>query len=211
MFQITQADKSTIVDEAVNYIRTLQQTLQKLQRKKLERLHGVAPINYEPSVVTPQKLVIDSREAFIADQVSSSNLANTSTPANSNSSNSVLPFVSRFPPIFQTWTSQNVILNVCGEQAQINICAPKKPGLFTAICYVLEKHRIDVVSAHGSSDQNWTMFMIQAHVSPKNSFLPFIYQKIQSLIIALVQCRWMNMIFFSIKVMIYASLSNIFA
>ncbi|KAI8532800.1 hypothetical protein RHMOL_Rhmol11G0242700 [Rhododendron molle] len=166
------ADKSTIVDEAVNYIRTLQQTLQKLQRKKLERLHGVAPINYEPSLVTPQKLAIDSREAFVADQVSSSNLANTSTPANSNSSNSVLPFVSRFPPIFQTWTSQNVILNVCGEQAQINICAPKKPGLFAAICYVLEKHKIDVVSAHVSSDQNWTMLMIQAHARIAHDQLP---------------------------------------
>ncbi|KAH7833196.1 hypothetical protein Vadar_003976 [Vaccinium darrowii] len=156
------ADKSTIVDEAVSYIKTLQQTLQKLQRKKLERLHGVTSINYDPSTVTPQKLAIESREAFVADQVSSSNLANV-TPTNSNNSNSVLPFASRFPPIFQTWTSQNVILNICGEQAQINICSPKKPGLFAAICYVMEKHKIDVVSAHVSSDQNWTMFMIQAH------------------------------------------------
>lgn len=155
----------------MNYIKTLQQTLQKLQRKKLERLHGVTSINYDPSTVTPQKLAIESREAFVADQVSSSNLANV-TPTNSNNSNSVLPFASRFPPIFQTWTSQNVILNICGDQAQINICSPKKPGLFAAICYVMEKHKIDVVSAHVSSDQNWTMFMIQAHVSPQNSFLP---------------------------------------
>lgn len=32
-----QADESTIVDEAVNYIKTLQQTLQNLQKQQLER------------------------------------------------------------------------------------------------------------------------------------------------------------------------------
>ncbi|CAL5378719.1 unnamed protein product [Camellia sinensis] len=39
----------------------------------------------------------------------------------------------------------------------------KKAGLFTVICYMLEKHKLDVVSAHVSSDQNRTMYMIQAH------------------------------------------------
>ncbi|XP_057493252.1 transcription factor bHLH95-like [Actinidia eriantha] len=151
--QPPKADKSTIVDEAVNYIKTLQQSLQKLQRKKLERLHNVTTsINFEPSMIAPQKLGMDTREAFVADQVSSN--------PNSNSSG----LVSRFPPVFQSWTSQNVVLNVCGDQAQISVCAPKKLGIFTAICYVMEKHKLDVVSAHvSSSDQNRTMFMIQAH------------------------------------------------
>ncbi|KAI8026261.1 Haloacid dehalogenase-like hydrolase domain-containing protein [Camellia lanceoleosa] len=43
------------------------------------------------------------------------------------------------------------------------MCSMKKAGLFTAICYVLEKHKLDVVSAHVSSDQNRTMYMIQAY------------------------------------------------
>lgn len=154
-----QADKSTIVDEAVNYIKTLQHTLQKLQKQKLERLQSSAgtTMNYEPSLLTSQKLALDSREAFLADQVSSnSNMAITP----SNSSNS------RIPPVFQTWTSPNVTLNVFGNEAHISVCSSKKPGLLTTICYVLEKHKLEVVSAHVSSDYNRTMFMIQTNVSP---------------------------------------------
>ncbi|GMP38334.1 hypothetical protein CsSME_00009618 [Camellia sinensis var. sinensis] len=157
---LPKADKSTIVDEAVTHIKSLQQTLQKLQRQKLERLHGLTPMNFDgqSSIITPQKLPMDSREAFMADQVSSNN-------TNSNSSNALPVSLSRFPPLFQTWTSPNVILNVCDDHAQNIVCSMKKAGLFTAICYVLEKHKLDVVSARVSSDQNRTMYMIQAHVS----------------------------------------------
>ncbi|GMP38327.1 hypothetical protein CsSME_00009614 [Camellia sinensis var. sinensis] len=164
------ADKSTIVDEAVTHIKSLQQTLQKLQRQKLERLHGLTPMNFDgqSSIITPQKLSMDSRQAFMADQVSSNN-------TNSNSSNSLSVSLSRFPPLFQTWTSPNVILNVCGDHAQISVCSIKKAGLFTVICYVLEKHKLDVVSAHVSSDQNQTMYMIQAHARIAPDQLPEVF------------------------------------
>ncbi|XVF01277.1 hypothetical protein REPUB_Repub04eG0074000 [Reevesia pubescens] len=155
------ADKSTIVDEAVNYIKTLQQTLQKLQKQKLERLQGATNFGYEPSIMTSQKQAFDSREAFLADQVSSSDLANDISATNFSNSLSV----SQFPVTFQTWTSSNVVLNVCGKEAQISACSPSKPGLFTTICYILEKHKIEVISAHVSSDSNQSMFMIQAHAS----------------------------------------------
>ncbi|CAK9174797.1 unnamed protein product [Ilex paraguariensis] len=160
------ADKSTIVDEAVNYIKILQHRLQKLQKQKLERLQGVTSLNYDPSIITPQKIATDSREAFLADQGSSSNLFITAR----NSSNSRL--IPRFPTIFQTWTSPNVILNVCGEDAHISVCSPKKPGLLSTICYVLDKHKLEVVSAHVSSDQTRSMFMIQAHASEAPDQIP---------------------------------------
>ncbi|XWS62921.1 hypothetical protein CRYUN_Cryun06bG0052000 [Craigia yunnanensis] len=158
------ADKSTIVDEAVNYIKTLQQTLLKLQKQKLERLQGSINFGYELPMMTTQKQAFDSsREAFLADQVSSSNdLANIGA---TNFSNSLS--VSQFPVLFQTWTSSNVVLNICGKEAQISVCSPKKPGLFTTICYILEKHKIEVISAHVSSDSNQSMFMIQAHLHSK--------------------------------------------
>ncbi|KAF2321136.1 hypothetical protein GH714_034378 [Hevea brasiliensis] len=124
------ADKSTIVDEAVNYIKTLQQTLQKLQKQKLERLQDQG----------------------------SNNLAIASTKPSNN-----VPSVARFPVLFQTWTSSNVVLNICGDEAQISICSSKKHCLFTTICYVLEKHNIEILSAHVSSDCNQSMYMIQAH------------------------------------------------
>ncbi|KAJ6315117.1 hypothetical protein OIU78_018580 [Salix suchowensis] len=151
------ADKSTIVDEAVNYIKTLQQTLQELQKEKLESLQGAMTFGYEPSLIAPQKQA-DSREAFLADQVSSSNLAISAAQS--------LPSASRYDPVhFQTWTSSNVVLNICGDEAQISVCSPKKPGLFATICYVLEKHNVEVLSAHVSSDSNRSMHMIQAHAS----------------------------------------------
>ncbi|XP_022763397.1 transcription factor bHLH95-like [Durio zibethinus] len=162
------ADKSTIVDEAVNYIETLQQTLQKLRKQKLERLQGSNHVGYEPSsMMNNQKQAFDlCREAFLADQVSSSDPTIFS--------NSLL--VSQFPVLFQTWTSSNVVLNLCGNEAQISVCSPKKPGLFTTICYILEKHKIEVISAHVSSDSNQSMFMIQAHASGASNQLSAAFQ-----------------------------------
>ncbi|KAJ4716296.1 transcription factor bHLH95-like [Melia azedarach] len=161
------ADKSTIVDEAVSYIKTLQQTLQKLQKQKLERLQGVSSFGFEPSVITPQKLAAfnsSSRDAFLADKIqgSSANLVGAIDATNSSNFPSVSP---NYPVIFQTWTSSNVVLNICGDEAHISICSFKKPGLFSTICYVLEKHNIEVISAQVSSDFTRRMYMIQAHVN----------------------------------------------
>ncbi|KAI3912585.1 hypothetical protein MKW92_039077 [Papaver armeniacum] len=97
------ADKSTIVDEAVNYIKTLQHSLQK-QKQRLE----------------------------------------------------------------------NKVLSVNGDDAQISVCAPRKPGLLTTCCYVLEKHKLEVVTTHVSSDCYRSMFMIHAHVSSHYMLLSFI-------------------------------------
>ncbi|KAF9602180.1 hypothetical protein IFM89_025480, partial [Coptis chinensis] len=155
------ADKSTIVDEAINYIKTLQLTLQKLQKQKLERMRGAAAIDYDPSLmVTPNLLTYNSsREAYLAEQVSSMNLGMV---ANSSNSLQVVPSI---PICFQTWSSPNVVLNVCGEDAQISVCAPKKSGLFTTIVCVLEKHKIDVVTAQISSDLYKNMYTIHAHAT----------------------------------------------
>ncbi|MQL76731.1 hypothetical protein Taro_009129 [Colocasia esculenta] len=158
------ADKSTIVDEAVNYIRTLQLTLQKLQKQKLERLRGA--ILEEPLLpVTAQQTHVpaaetSSREAFMADR--GKNWA-AITP-------SLAISVPLFAQSFQTWTSPNVVLSMTGNDAHINICAMKKPGLLSSVLYVLERHKLEVVSAHVSSDYFRSMFMIHAHVSLKNSY-----------------------------------------
>lgn len=172
-----QADKSTIVDEAVNYIRTLQQTLHKLQKQKLEKLQGatnnninIGETSINNTINNPQpKLVYDTREAFLADQGSSNDLVNmgniNNTTTTNNNNNNNPNSHSLFPVIFQTWTSSNVVLNICGEEAHISVCSPKKPGLFSSICYVLEKHKITLISAQISSDANRNMYMIHAHVS----------------------------------------------
>ncbi|KAH6818917.1 hypothetical protein C2S51_002520 [Perilla frutescens var. frutescens] len=144
------ADKSTIVDEAVNYIKNLQQTLEELEKRKLERMHGV---------ITQNKLTVQSREAFLAELGSSGNMAVTLAGPNQLYSGP------DYPAIFKTWTSPNVILNICGRDGHINVCCMRKPGLFTAVCFVMEKHNLEVVSAQASSDRARSMYMIHARAN----------------------------------------------
>ncbi|KAG8497963.1 hypothetical protein CXB51_007169 [Gossypium anomalum] len=161
-----QADKSTVVDEAVNYIKTLQQTLQNLQKQKLERsIQGAINLGYHPSLAMStqnQTLEYSSREAFLADQVSSSSidLANNNNATKISSSFSMS--IQSRPVTFETWTSSNLVLNVSGNEAQKAVCPPKKPGLLATICYILKKHKMEVVSAQVSSFCNHSMSMIQA-------------------------------------------------
>uniref|UniRef100_A0A3Q7ESJ5 Uncharacterized protein n=1 Tax=Solanum lycopersicum TaxID=4081 RepID=A0A3Q7ESJ5_SOLLC len=90
-----QADKSKIVYEALNCIRKLQNTFNKLESSQ--------KVGYR-------------LEKYAGDHGSTCNSTTI------------------------TQSSTNVVLNVAGEDAHISVCCPKKPGLFTTICYVLEKH-----------------------------------------------------------------------
>ncbi|ERN08698.1 hypothetical protein AMTR_s00017p00226990 [Amborella trichopoda] len=94
------ADKSTIVDEAVNYIKSLQKSLQALQKQKTEK--GRAVGSNECELGAPR---FESRESFLADQ---------------GSSRSCVGSVIQQPPVafspfspsscFQTWSSPNVVV-----------------------------------------------------------------------------------------------------
>ncbi|GER44833.1 basic helix-loop-helix (bHLH) DNA-bindingsuperfamily protein [Striga asiatica] len=139
------ADKATIVDEAVVFIQKLQQTLGALQTQKAQRLYGNAKVSAQ------------TREAFIAEQVSTSRGPTTS----SNPS----PLIAGGPIYFKTWTSPNVILSACGKDAQINICCPTKPCLLAVICFVLDKYKIEVLSGQVSSGVNRSMFMLQVRAT----------------------------------------------
>uniref|UniRef100_A0A7N0TDZ2 BHLH domain-containing protein n=1 Tax=Kalanchoe fedtschenkoi TaxID=63787 RepID=A0A7N0TDZ2_KALFE len=285
-------DKVKIVEETVNYIRTLEQTLQTLQTKKQEKLketRGSISFNpYSPSsssMMPPQphpqpQMVVEpyeaiSREALLTEYyLNSSSSSRSITPPNSNAptpkghnttaSNSALgsppivmidtppnnlsgnicgsppivmidtpPSASSLkhnpnlsgnicgsppivmidtppnacslkpntnlsgniwasPPIvmkpnpgpgagetpakvtlspssvaFQTFTSKNVVLCVCGPEANFNICGARKPGFYTSICSVLEKYRLEVKSLQVSSEEhsNLTKVMFQARTT----------------------------------------------
>ncbi|KAL9244926.1 hypothetical protein vseg_018640 [Gypsophila vaccaria] len=169
------ADKSTIVDEAISYIKTLQTTLQRLQKQKLKTLQGCPsnPLTPAPSAsvgATSKLAMLSTRETFMANQVSSlnTNTNNSNSNSNSNSSSNASFFsasASHLPVIIQTWTSPNVVLNICGNDAQFVVYVTKKLGLLTTLCCVLEKHRLEVVSAHISSDIDRSIFIIQARVA----------------------------------------------
>ncbi|XP_028781158.1 transcription factor bHLH95-like [Neltuma alba] len=133
-----QADKVTVVDETLNYIRTLEETLKDLQKKKLERLQS--------SSVVPNNSVVAEQVASIP-----------SSPRRKG---------------FQTWTSPNVVVNICGQEAQFSVCSSKNYCLFSTICCVLEKYKIEVVSAHISCDDGRRFYMFQAQVNRDSVKLP---------------------------------------
>ncbi|CAL1389511.1 unnamed protein product [Linum trigynum] len=146
------ADKSSIVDEAVSYIKTLQQTLHKLQRQKLQKLQ-------QPPATT-------AGDDDMMMMVMCDNNVSAANCCGNNNNNAAA--------VFHTWTSTNLVLNICGDEAQFNICSPPPPAasgtIFTAACYVLEKLGIEVLSAHVSSNSDRRLLMIQArHNRPENN------------------------------------------
>jgi len=150
-----QADKSTVVDEAVSYIKNLERTLEKLEKQKEERVQCGSTLGYD-----------SSPSMFMTAQGLSSNYY-FSNAIVGTSSNALL-----FPPqppvaIDKTWASSNMVLNVCGDEAQFCICAAHKPGLLSSIAFVLDKYKIELLSAHISCIGNGNAIMIQAHVSFK--------------------------------------------
>ncbi|KAJ1399081.1 hypothetical protein SESBI_30608, partial [Sesbania bispinosa] len=159
------ADKSTVVDEAVSYIQNLEQTLEKLEKQKQERLQYVSTnttFGCDSSVIHSQSMwhPYDPPLITTGDKGSSSNnnyLSNITTVNGTSNNNGLQPAVA-----FQTWTSPNVVLNIYGDVAQFCICATKKPGILTTITYVLEKYNIEVLSANILSS-NGDAYMIQAH------------------------------------------------
>ncbi|KAL6218851.1 hypothetical protein ACLB2K_012058 [Fragaria x ananassa] len=175
----SKADKSTIVDEAVTYIKRLEITLQSLQQQKRERMRNSTMVNYNhtPILMNSQNVVYDSREGILPSHVSSSNLVDASTTTTTANGLNIIPdfnplnnsfstnSLSPEPLVFKTWTSPNVVLNMCRNEAQISVCTPKKPGIFSQICYILDKYKLVMVTAHINSDSHRSMYMIQAQPS----------------------------------------------
>lgn len=77
-----------------------------------------------------------SREAFLADQYAPLSVLPPVAPATS----------------FQTWFTANVVVNICGNDAIINVCSAKKPGILNYIFFVLHSRHLEVVTGHFSSD-----------------------------------------------------------
>ncbi|VFQ65787.1 unnamed protein product [Cuscuta campestris] len=175
------ADKSTIVDEAVSYITTLQHTLHKLQKRKMEMLQYSFNFTSPASAAAPSSSLLPTLHKTTTMKTATTNppaggllaslIGSLSTPPQNHYPE---PAIAQHPAAssFQTWTSPNVVLNVCGPDAQISLCCPKEAAaaarcggggsLLTEVCLVLEKHKIEVVSAQVSSDRHRSMVMIQA-------------------------------------------------
>nr|ABK22833.1 unknown [Picea sitchensis] len=170
------ADKSTIVEEAISYIKTLQQSLHVLENQRLDKARAASTLEFELSSTFHE--MQQQHHVSTATMRSASEAPAFYHPltAECSASSGFEPWISRqysrtistgSPAIdhcfFQTWSSPNVVLSVCGDDAHMMICSsPPKQGLLTTIFYTLEKHKVDVVTAHISSDSCRSMYMIHA-------------------------------------------------
>ncbi|CAH8255101.1 unnamed protein product [Arabidopsis lyrata] len=161
------ADKSTIVDEAVSSIKSLEQTLQKLQMQKLERLqYSSASTNTTPTTTLAYDPSSSSSPTTLLTPISNHPIG--ATAADSYPRAAFLPYPCNDPIVtFDTWSSRNVVLNICGNEAFFNLCVPKhKSGVFTSVCYLFEKYNMEVLFANVSSNVFRSTYVIQAQVNP---------------------------------------------
>ncbi|CAN6235003.1 unnamed protein product [Urochloa humidicola] len=189
------ADKSTIVGEAVTYIKTLEGTVRNLETLKQERIRahqvaaGAGCSRAPPAFPAPPAQAAPTREAILADMVQSWNAqedlmaelraaASAVVAASAGSSTSAAAAAAAAAPrtaaaapspapapALQTWSGPNIVVCVAGHDAFINICTPRRPGMLTRLLAVLEKHRVGVVTTTVSSDHIHTFFSIQARIN----------------------------------------------
>lgn len=148
-----QTDHCTVVDEAVRYIKSLEHTLQTAQNQRLHKLRGSTCSSMTSKTEASTDVGVTRREAhFQEEDRPSKKLAAVRNTLNFQQAS-----------CFKTWFSPNVVMNMCGDEAHISVCSPRRPGLLSTVFYILEKHKLDVISAHISSDQHRCMYMIHAH------------------------------------------------
>lgn len=149
-----QTDKSTVIDESVKHIKSLERTLNRLQKQQQQQ-KTMPPPTFGATPPTSEV----SREVFVANQTLNNN---NSSSSNNNRIVSAL----EVPTNFQTWSAPNVVLSISGKDAFISICAMKKKSVLPTIFHLLEEYRLQVITAHVSStDTNRFMCIIHVHVS----------------------------------------------
>nr|XP_043626712.1 transcription factor bHLH95-like [Erigeron canadensis] len=158
----TQAPKFRVIEETMSSIESLKQTLQSLEKQKVETRLGLFT---KSSTVEP---LIDQSSLISSPATNKEPPGLLSSMNNSNTISSA--GTSALSNTFKTWTSSNVTLSMCGISAVISICSLKRHGLFTTICLILKNHNLDVVSAEiFSTHHAKTMYMIhvRGYVPPE--------------------------------------------
>ncbi|KAH9307406.1 hypothetical protein KI387_035317, partial [Taxus chinensis] len=125
---IQKADKSTIVSEIINYIHSLQQNLEDLNKKRVKMLSspgsGTAHIKTEP--------------ASCAESVQSE-CTDTDSPVSLSLNDEC------------TKQTSQVTLHFNGNDIFITVCCSHKANLLPSIIYVVEDHSLQIMSANVST------------------------------------------------------------
>ncbi|BFI33916.1 hypothetical protein AXG93_1587s1140 [Marchantia polymorpha subsp. ruderalis] len=156
----SKADKSTIVDEAINYIQTLEGTMKGLMKRKGEMSNA-------SSTMMPTSLaLLQASQHGMAETDSVCKVSPTISfggeikPSGSGSSTPTSEAQ------FRTQLSKNVVLNMCGNDAFITICSPRgRLGLLCRVLFVIESHNLHVLNAHICTTNDTIMYMVHAQTT----------------------------------------------
>uniref|UniRef100_J3LXW8 BHLH domain-containing protein n=1 Tax=Oryza brachyantha TaxID=4533 RepID=J3LXW8_ORYBR len=183
----TKADKATIVEATINYIKNLQnevyklETLKMQQRKRMSKTRtlrrtprrrprppaaanadgeGSATPVPAPPVPEEEEAVAPTRETALADMVhvwEEEEVAGGGARHGWRGS----------PAPLQTWTGSNMTVSLAGDDAFITLSLPRGLSVVTGAVWILERHHIDVRTATLSTpDQDSSLLSLHCHLSP---------------------------------------------
>ncbi|KAM3295604.1 hypothetical protein ACQJBY_038093 [Aegilops geniculata] len=159
-------DKSSIVMEAIHYIKSLEGTVSELEKQKLERdlARGNPAAAANGGVSSSVTAAMPMGMATPVTGLSAGGIWQTgAAPAPSMALGAVTAAPEPVP--LQTWSGPNVVLSLSGNYAYIHMSVGRRPGVLTMVTAVLEKHGIDVVTTGISSDRSQCMYTIQARIN----------------------------------------------
>ncbi|KAG8059032.1 hypothetical protein GUJ93_ZPchr0002g25288 [Zizania palustris] len=159
----TRIDKASIVVEAIDFIKSLQETVTNLERRKMER-DIVARVSSSavlaPPLTTPAQAIVPVVARSWSMPAASGGQAVLSPAGAHRGRSPVIPAAAPAP---------SVVVNWCGdEHAFIDIRAPRltrRHDVLTMVMGVLEKHSINVVTAQIDSDDSQSKFTIHTCVN----------------------------------------------
>ncbi|OEL29360.1 hypothetical protein BAE44_0009621 [Dichanthelium oligosanthes] len=155
-------DKATLVGETIDYIKALEQTKIWMEKRKQQQAlarQAAAEAAAVSSLSVPHTAqglaaMLDNRGPVPQQQPLA--MAAAAAP----------PLAAAMGPDgFQTWSAPNVVLSVLNDKAVINMCLPRQPRILTLVMSVLNKHGIDVITAHVVADGARSFLTIYTRVS----------------------------------------------
>ncbi|KAL6634529.1 hypothetical protein ACP70R_027200 [Stipagrostis hirtigluma subsp. patula] len=170
------SDKATVVGEAIGYIRALEDTVAKLEKRKRELALarqaaaaakaagagvGSSSSAVEPHAAQAAAMCAWPPQPLPLPQQQQQSAASASTAAAPPPSAATTGSAG-----FQSWSGPNVVVSVSNNDAYISVCAPRRPGVLTLVLSVLEKYQIGVVTTQVASDGARSMFTIHGRVNP---------------------------------------------
>ncbi|TKW39636.1 hypothetical protein SEVIR_1G192500v4 [Setaria viridis] len=155
-------DKATLVGETIHFIKALEKTKVQLEKQKQEQ----ALARQAAAQAMSSLSVMQTAQGMAA-------MSNGWGPVPQQQPLAAVAAAAPPPPLaaatgpagFQTWSAPNVVLSISDEKAVINLCLPRHPRMLTLVMSVLNKHGIDVITAHVAAEGARSMITIYTSVN----------------------------------------------